>query len=118
MIFTRHQLSTNNLDILRREQSITTNVDSISFTLYRRLKIFIGIGNVTPTMIDLARGETIAVLEFFRNNTTVDRLGPQLRSYFIRIFREHPLLKDRIESYIDIDVPAPLNNLEMHLIVS
>ena len=52
-VYTRHQLSTNNLDLNRREQSVTTNVDSISYTLLKRLAIYIGRGNVTPIMVSI-----------------------------------------------------------------
>ena len=117
-MFTRHQLTTDNLDVLRRESSITTNVDSISYTILRRTRIFIGRGNVTPTMIDLVRGELIAILEFFKNNIISDILGPQVIDYDIRILEAHPLLKDRILSFTDLEVPAPFNNLELHLIIS
>jgi hypothetical protein len=33
------------------------------------------------------------------------------------VLRIHPLLRDRIEIVLDLTVPAPLNNIELHLVV-
>ena len=117
-VFTRHQLSTDNLDLLRREQSITTNVDSISYTLLRRLAIYIGRGNVTRTMLSIIEGEILSVMDYFSNFVAQDILGPQVVSYEIEQLEQHPLLKDRILAVIPTKVPAPLNNIEAHLVIS
>lgn len=117
-VFTRHQLSTNNEDLLRVEQSITTNVDSISYTFLRRLAPYIGRANVTPTMINIIEGEVEAVLNFFQNFSPNDELGPQLLGATIDTLQQHPVLSDRIQVLLDITVPAPLNNIELRLRVS
>jgi len=116
-VYSRHQLSTNNLDLNRREQSVTTNVDSISYTLLKRLAIYIGRGNVTPAMISIIEGEILSVLDFFSNFVVQDILGPQIISYTIQQLEQHPTLKDRILAVIPIEVPYPLNNLEVHLVI-
>ena len=116
-VYTRHQLSTNNLDLNRREQSVTTNVDSISYTLLKRLAIYIGRGNVTPTLISIIEGEILSVLDYFSNFVVQDILGPQIISYTIQQLEQHPTLKDRILAIIPIEVPYPLNNLEVHLVI-
>ncbi|KKM97614.1 hypothetical protein LCGC14_1166280 [marine sediment metagenome] len=116
-VFTRHQLSTNNLDLNRREQSVTTNVDSISYTFLRRLAIYIGRGNVTPVMIGIVEGEILSILDYYSNFVVQDILGPQVISYGIRQLEQHPLLKDRILAVVDLEIPYPLNNIELHLVV-
>lgn len=116
-VYTRHQLSTDNLDLNRREQSITTNVDSISYVLLDRLAPYIGRGNVTPVMITIIEGEILSVLDFYSNFIPVETLGAQITSYEIRRLEQHPTLKDRILAEIPLDVPAPLNNVEVHLII-
>lgn len=118
-IFTRHQLSTGDQsDVNQREQSITTNVDHISYTLLYRMKTYIGRGNVTDVMLDIVHGELLSIMDEFRNTIVVDRLGPQLNEYEILELRQHPTFKDRIESRISIVPPAPFNNLEVHLQIS
>jgi hypothetical protein len=116
-VYTRHQLSTNNLDLNRREQSVTTNVDSISYTLLKRLAIYIGRGNVTPVMISIIEGEILSVLDFFSNFVVQDILGPQIVSYEIQQLEQHETLKDRILAIIPIEVPYPLNYIEVHLVI-
>jgi len=116
-VYTRHQLSTNNLDLNRREQSVTTNVDSISYTLLNRLKIYIGRGNVTPVMISIIEGEIVSVMTFFNNFIAQDILGPQVIEYRIARLEQHPTLKDRILAEIPMVIPYPLNNVEVHLII-
>jgi hypothetical protein len=116
-VFTRHQLSTNNLDLNRQEQSVTTNVDSISYTFLRRLAVYIGRGNVTPIMLGIIEGEILSILDYFSNFVAQDILGPQVITYSIQTLEQHPLLQDRILAIIPIEVPYPLNNIELHLVV-
>lgn len=117
-VFTRHQLSTGDQsNINEKEQNITTNVDNISRGMLLVTKPFIGRGNVTPTMINILRGEIIGKIEEYKNTIVVDRLGPQLISAEILELQVHPTLADRIVARISIDPPEPFNNLELHLIV-
>lgn len=116
-IYTRHQLSTNMLDLNRKEQSVTTNVDSISYLFLDRLKIYIGRGNVTPVMIGIIEGEILSILNFLSNFIVQETIGPQVISYEIVELTQHPLLKDRILATVNIEVPYPLNNIELHLVI-
>jgi hypothetical protein len=118
-IFTRHQLSCGlQSDVNQREQSITTNVDHISYTILYRMKSYIGRGNVTQVMVDIVYGEMLSIMDEFRNTIVVDRLGPQLNAYQILELRQHPTFKDRITATISIVPPAPFNVLEVHLQIS
>jgi len=117
-VFTRHQLSTGDQsNINEKEQNITTNVDSMSRGFLLTLKPFIGRGNVTPTMLNILRGEIVGKIEEYKNTIVVDRLGPQLIGAEILEISVHPTLADRIVARISLDVPEPFNNLELHLIV-
>lgn len=117
-IFTRHQLSTGDQsNINTKEQNITTNVDNMSRGFLLTLKPFIGLGNVTPTMITILKGEIVGKIEEYKNTILVNRLGPQLISAEILELGIHPTLADRIVARISIDPPEPFNNLDLHLIV-
>jgi len=115
--FTRHGLTTDNLDLNRREEMIRRNVDSISYLFLRRLRPYIGRTNATPAMVKLLENEVTKLIDFFKSNGTTVELGSQLIDGSIRILRIHPLLRDRIEIVLDLTVPAPLNNIELHLVV-
>jgi hypothetical protein len=114
---TRHALTTDNLDLNRREEMIRRNVDSMSYLFLRRLRPFIGRTNVQPGMLRRLKFEVEAIITFLTNNGNTDELGSQLISAEIRRLQIHPLLKDRIEIVLDLVVPAPLNNIELHLVV-
>lgn len=115
--FSRHGLTTDNLDLNRREEMIRRNVDSISYLFLRRLRPYIGRTNATPTMVDKLNREVAQLIRFFKSNGFTEELGSQLIDGSIRILRIHPLLKDRVEIVLDLVVPAPLNNIELHLVV-
>jgi hypothetical protein len=114
---TRHALTTDNLDLNRREEMIRRNVDSISYLFLRRLRPYIGRTNATPAMVELLASEVGSIIRFLKGNGFTQELGSQLIDGTIRILRIHPLLKDRIEIVLDLVVPAPLNNIELHLVV-
>lgn len=114
---TRHALTTNKLDLNRREEMIRRNVDSISYLFLRRLRPYIGRTNATPTMLGVLEFQVKEIIKFFSTNGTTAELGSQLISGEIRTLQIHPLLKDRVEIVLDLVVPAPLNNIELHLVV-
>lgn len=116
-VFTRHELSTGNQDdLFQKEQNITTNLDSISFLFLNRMKQYIGRGNVTPTMIDIIRGEILAIVTLLENNIIQKTLGPQVIDATVLELAPHPTLRDRIVARIQLTLPFPLNNIELHLI--
>ena len=115
--FTRHALTTDNLDLNRREEMIRRNVDSISYLFLRRLRPYIGRTNASQSMVDLIKYEIEEMIRALKSDGFTQELGTQLIGGTIRVLRIHPLLKDRIEIVLDIVVPAPLNNIELHLVV-
>jgi hypothetical protein len=118
-IHTRHALNTDVTDVNSREESIRRNVDAISYLFLNRLSPFIGRSNVTPSMLDRLDYEVTQAVEYLKSTGYTQELGPQLIDGVIRTGypRIHPLLADRIQIVMDIDVPAPLNNIELHLVV-
>ena len=68
-------------------------------------------------MVTRLRFEMTRLIAFFKSNGNTAELGSQLIDGTIRTLQIHPLLKDRIEIVLDLVVPAPLNNIELHLVV-
>lgn len=114
---TRHGLTTDNLDLNRREEMIRRNVDSLSYLFYRRLRPYIGRTNAQPGMVNILSTVVSETILFLVSNGTTAELGGQLISGTIRVLRIHPLLRDRIEIVLDLVVPAPLNNIELNLVI-
>ncbi len=119
-IYTRHALTTGNpLDLNDREEVITSNLDSISFRLKDTVDPFIGISNVTPSLISLMRLEILSLLNVLQTEKFTATLGGQVGTNAVLLdIRQHLILKDRIVIIIDPDLPYPFNNAEIHLVVA
>jgi hypothetical protein len=103
--------------LAQREEMVVSNVDSISFLIKNRLQIFIGQANVTPSALKLIQIELTSIIEFLKVNGYTEMLGGQLIDATIRAIRQHPLLKDRVTVILDLEIPFPINNIEVFLFV-
>ena len=119
LVYTRHALTTDVTDVNRWEESIRRNVDAISYLFLARLSPYIGRTNVTPSMLDRLEFECKQAFEFLKTSGYTQELGGQLITGALQTGypRVHPLLADRIQIVLDITVPAPLNNIELTLVV-
>lgn len=116
-VYTRHELSTNMTDVNTRELMVTKNVDAMSYVYLRTLEPFIGISNVTPTMRDRLDTEIQATTTYLKTNGFLPRLGSQLIDGRIVQLERHPVLRDRIVAVLELEIPYPLNNIQLHLVV-
>lgn len=117
-VFTRHALTTGDYaDVNQREESITRNVDSVSYYFLDLLKPFIGTSNVTDDLLaNIANTIRSGILEL-SGKTFVRRLGPQILGGDIAELRQHAVLRDRVVVTVVPEWPYPLNNVELHLVV-
>jgi hypothetical protein len=116
-VYTRHELTTDTTDVNTRELMVTKNVDSISYLFKSNLKRFIGRANVTPRLLAAISTEVAATVAYLQNNGFTNDLGSQLVDANIASISAHPLLKDRVVVVLNLTIPYPLNNLELHLVV-
>jgi hypothetical protein len=121
-IFVRHQISTayeeNNLNF--SELSLVKNLDSISYVYANALRPFIGVFNITPDVIDQISLEVRNILASLGSLT--DALGtvsPQiiLDGSELSNIQQHPVLKDRLLITVTLNLPVPLNVIELRLVV-
>lgn len=116
VVFVRHQLTTKTDEgSLYYEDSVGTNVDDLSLGLKDILRKYIGRYNVTPQTIAMIDRE---VEEFFDRRTRTlpsNMYGPQIISYQDLIVRAHETFKDRVEVLVRVEVPLPLNNIDVYL---
>lgn len=108
--------TTDPTDLNSTEESIRVNVDSISYELRDVLAPFIGQSNVTEDTLNAIRGELVSALDSKLVNNT-PRIGPRLNGYEIVRVSRHATLKDRVVVIVNLDVPAPINNIELRLVV-
>lgn len=117
-IFSRHQVTSGDNTIIDdREDSIVTNVDSISFFMRRKLAPFIGKANVTPETLALLTTQIMSAVSFLKVSGHTSTLGGQLIDASILELKAHPTLQDRVIARVDITIPRPMNNIELTLVV-
>lgn len=120
-VFIRHQISTNYREgiLAKSELSMVKNYDSISYYFANKLAPFIGKYNVTPALIDHLRTEIQAGINFLSSFTSVGLLGPQVikNGSEITLIQQHPTLLDHVVVRLKLNLPAPLNVIELHLVV-
>lgn len=116
VVFVRHQLTTKTDEgSLYYEDSVGTNVDDLSLGLKDILRKYIGRYNVTPQTLAMIDRE---VTEYFEDRTRTlpsNMYGPQIISYEDLIVRAHETFKDRVEVLVRVEVPLPLNNIDVYL---
>lgn len=117
-IYSRHALTTGPYaDVNQREEEITRNVDSISFQFFDTYAPYIGVSNVTPSMEGILRAETLSTIQFLRNANFTPRLGAQLIDATIDQLYASPTLKDTYVVQLSLQLPYPLNNIQLTLFV-
>jgi len=115
-IYAQRQLSTNNLDIYRKEQSVTTNIDNISFALLDGLAGYVGRVNITEGTIGQIR---LALDDILREKTRMSStyLGPQLAGYEIVLIEQVAASLGTLKVQVTLDVPLPMNVIDLTLVI-
>jgi hypothetical protein len=117
-IISRHAVTTADTDTINlREEQITRNVDSISFYFLDTFAPYIGRANATPKMLEVIESETLAAIQFLRRSGETQLLGGQLIDAEITELRRSLTLKDRFILGLTLEIPAPLNVIEVHLLI-
>lgn len=121
---TRHALTTDMTDLNSQEEAIRRNVDSMSFAVLHDVQSLVGRANATPSVLSLLRYRVMKRMISLQTDKFTTMLGPQLIAGSIaldesgaEILRIHPLFRDRVEIVLNWTVPAPLNNIQVHLVV-
>jgi len=118
IVYSRHQLTTDMSTLNFREDSMVSNIDAISYYFLRffRNARYIGRRNITPGLLSQLEADFRGQIEFLKVATDVPGLGPQLIDGTLESVEIHPVLEDRIVATVLVDLPAPFNVLEIHLV--
>lgn len=112
-LFIRHQLTTDRSAIKFQEYSVTKNVDFIAKFMRNAFAGFIGRYNIVDTTLDELRGTAKAVLTFLKDDTRLPRIGGVIRSGVLTQLVESPTQIDTVKMRFKLDIPIPLNNLDI-----
>jgi hypothetical protein len=116
-IYSERQLSTSTLDLYRKEQSVTCNVDSISFSVGDSLRNLVGRVNITPetqSLVEATLRQTLGVLSATNGAITV---GPQLIDYKIVSVTVPATAQDTLLIKVQVTVPLPMNVIDITLVI-
>ena len=116
-VYVERQLSTSTLDLFRKEQSVTCNVDSISFTLADALRTLVGRVNITEKtkgLVESIINQTLGLLSATNGAISV---GPQLNSYTVVSVTIPATAQDTLLVKIQIAVPLPMNIIDITLVI-
>lgn len=114
--YIRHQLTTNTSTIEYQEQSICINVDSISYIIKAVLQPFIGVYNITDTVLSTIRTTLEGVIEKLKVELD-SRIGGQLIDAVITRIEQDPVLKDQLRVDITATIPYPLNVINVYIYI-
>ena len=115
--YVERQLSTSTFDIFRKEQSVTCNIDSMSFSIGDGLKNLVGRVNINDGNLSLVRASLVSILTSFMNATGSETIGAQLNSYTIDQIFVPSTANDTIKAKISISVPLPMNIIDITIVV-
>jgi hypothetical protein len=116
-IYAERQLSTSTLDNFRKEQSVTCNIDSISFSIGDGLKNFVGRVNINDTNLGVVRANLDAILRSFTNAISSPTIGPQLNDYTIEDVFIPATANDTVKARVSVSVPLPMNIIDITIVV-
>jgi len=114
--YTRHQITaagTSNLNYM--EDSVTTNVDSISYGLQAALDPFKGTYNISPSSLLKVKAAIDNEIYYRATNTWTERAGNQVISGGLTSLVQDPTFKDKVDAVVDLVVPYPMNNISLTL---
>jgi hypothetical protein len=116
-IYSERQLSTSTLDIYRKEQSVTTNIDSISFALADGLRDLVGRVNITEGTRGLVEATIRQILGTFTATNGAITTGPQLLSYELVSVTVPATAKDTLVVKVTVEIPLPMNIIDITLVI-
>lgn len=118
IVYSRHQLTTDMSTLNFREDSLVSNIDAISYYFLRffRNARYIGRRNITPGLLAQLESDFRGQIEYLKVATDVPGLGPQLIDGTLESIEIHPVLADRVVAVVTVELPAPFNVLEIHIV--
>lgn len=115
--FIRHQLTTDTSAIKFQEYSITKTVDFIAKFIRDNHKQFIGKYNIVDSTFDDLKANANGIIVFLKDNTRLPKIGGVIRSGKLVELRQDPVNIDTVIERYAFDIPIPLNNLDITIVV-
>lgn len=111
-LYIRHELTTDRSAIKFQEYMVTKNVDFIAKFMRNAFKDYIGVYNIVDGTYDELKSTSTAVLKFLQEDTRQPRIGGVIRSGKLEKLEEGTSI-DTIDMRFKLDIPIPLNNIDI-----
>lgn len=113
--FCIHQLTTDADTLETGEYSLVKNFDFIALFFLDIMDDFIGPYNVTDETLSFLRTALITGIDILKLRKYA-KIGAPLTDATLTSLYTHPTLADRVECYMSVSMPKPLNRIGLHLI--
>lgn len=110
-----HQLTTDPSTLESGEYSIVKNFDFVSLFFLDVLEPFLGIWNVNNDTIGFIRQALNTGIDNLKLRR-VSKIGAPINSAVVTSVEVSDASADRIEVYVELDLPKPLNVIGLHLV--
>ena len=110
-----HEVTTDVTALEFSEYMVVKDFDFVAWTYMDTLMPFIGEWNVIPTTIEFIRQALVTTGDTLKSRF-VAKIGSPLTDYSIDSVEESSLSSDRIEAFVDVDLPMTLNTIGLHLV--
>ena len=115
--YTWHAVTTKTSDVKAAEEMFRRNLDSISYLFLRELRPYVGKTNVTPSMLKKLEFELQKLITQLQVQQFTTVLGGQVISGEVVSLQQNPLLLDHVDVVVQLQLPAPMNIVELRLMV-
>lgn len=114
--YIRHSISTDMSVLQYRELQQVKNWDYISYFFHDILKVFVGKWNITPDSLQTLR-QSITASGNLLKGRKLPKVGAPLVDFSIKTLKQDPDNLDNVICEMPIDMPEPMNNASLFLIV-
>jgi len=111
----RHQLTTDMSTIEMSEFSFVKNFDYVAMLCKEVLDNFLGQYNITPPTLAALETVVRGVLETLKL-ASQPKIGAPVLGYDVTKVKQLDDVRDRVEMYVEVDFPYPLNTVGLHII--
>ena len=110
-----HEVTTDVSALEFSEYMIVKNFDYVAWTFLDTLLPFIGKWNVIPETIEFIRQALYTTGDTLKSRY-VAKIGAPLTSYSLDSVAVSDISPDRVEAFVDVNLPMTLNTIGLHLV--
>jgi hypothetical protein len=110
-----HSVTTDATALEFSEYMLIKDFDFVAWTNLDTLVEFIGVWNINARTIEFIRTALQTTNDALKERY-VAKIGAPLNDFNVTFVGESELSADRVEAYVDVDLPVPLNTIGLHLV--